>query len=132
MVFMSNFCNFVYDLRGNLRFIQSPMYQDDPDMEKYAYEYRYDGRHRCTWKRLPGLSLWNTCMTVVTASPSCRTVRYAKLASAASSSTTTVTASSYRVSARTRRQTVCPPLSTIQAMAVYATRGIHIPPLQVM
>ena len=45
---------FVYDLYGNLRFILSPMYQDDPDVEKYAYEYRYDKRMRRVYSRRPG------------------------------------------------------------------------------
>lgn len=51
---MSNFCNFVYDLHGNLRFILSPMYQDDSDIEKYAYEYRYDKHLRRVYSRRPG------------------------------------------------------------------------------
>lgn len=45
---------FVYDDLGNLRFVLSPNYQDDEDLEASAYEYRYDGRGRCVWKRLPG------------------------------------------------------------------------------
>lgn len=45
---------FVYDDIGNLRFVLSPNYQDDEDLEAFAYEYRYDGRGRCVWKRLPG------------------------------------------------------------------------------
>ena len=39
---------------GDLRFVLSPSYQEEADMEKFAYEYRYDKRGRCVWKRLPG------------------------------------------------------------------------------
>ena len=45
---------FVYDDMGNLRFVLSPNYQDDEDLEAFAYDYRYDGRGRCVWKQLPG------------------------------------------------------------------------------
>ena len=45
---------FVYDIMGNLRFVLSPQYQQDPDLEGLCYEYRYDGKKRCIWKRLPG------------------------------------------------------------------------------
>lgn len=128
---MSNFCNFVYDLHGNLRFILSPMYQDDSDIEKYAYEYRYDQRMRRVYSRRPGCEpvyYWYdkyNCLAFIQDGP------LRKAGKAVSSCTTAVTALSYRASARTRRQTVCPPLSTIQAMAVYVTPAIHIPPLLV-
>lgn len=45
---------FVYDNYGQLRFVLSPMYQEEADLNKYAYEYRYDNRYRCVYKRLPG------------------------------------------------------------------------------
>ena len=45
---------FVYDDRKRLRFVLSPEYQENPSLEKLAYEYRYDGYGRCVWKRLPG------------------------------------------------------------------------------
>jgi len=45
---------FVYDSHGNLRFVLSPMYQDDSDVNKYAYEYCYDERMRCVSSRIPG------------------------------------------------------------------------------
>lgn len=45
----------VYDSdRGNLRYILPPMYQDQPDLGLYAYQYRYDGLNRCITKKLPG------------------------------------------------------------------------------
>lgn len=45
---------YVYNDLGDLRFVLSPSYQEEADMEKFAYEYRYDKRGRCVWKRLPG------------------------------------------------------------------------------
>ena len=45
---------YVYDDLGNLRFVLSPEYQNSKNLTRLCYEYRYDGRHRCTWKRLPG------------------------------------------------------------------------------
>ena len=45
---------YVYDDLGNLRFVLSPEYQNSKNLTGLYYEYRYDGRHRCTWKRLPG------------------------------------------------------------------------------
>lgn len=45
---------YVYDDIGNLRFVLSPNYQVDENLETSAYEYRYDGKGRCVWKRLPG------------------------------------------------------------------------------
>lgn len=45
---------FVYNDYGQLRYVLSPMYQEEEDLEKYAYEYRYDNRSRCIYKRLPG------------------------------------------------------------------------------
>ena len=45
---------YVYDDRGLLRYVLSPMYQQDMNLEKYGYEYRYDNKMRCCYKRLPG------------------------------------------------------------------------------
>lgn len=45
---------YVYNDLGDLRFVLSPSYQEEADMEKFAYEYRYDKRGRCVWKRVPG------------------------------------------------------------------------------
>ena len=47
---------YVYDDKDQLRYVLSPSYQDNPDAELYAYYYEYDGRGRCTKKRLPGCS----------------------------------------------------------------------------
>ena len=44
----------MYDDRGLLRYVLSPMYQQDMNLEKYGYEYRYDNKMRCCYKRLPG------------------------------------------------------------------------------
>ena len=44
----------VYDGHGDIRFVLTPMYQEDTDLGRYAYEYRYDSHRRCVWKRLPG------------------------------------------------------------------------------
>ena len=45
---------YVYDDLGLLRFVLSPSYQEEANLDKYAYEYRYDERGRCIWKKLPG------------------------------------------------------------------------------
>ena len=45
---------FVYNELGQLRFVLPPQYQNDNDLLKYGYEYRYDGRGNVVWKRLPG------------------------------------------------------------------------------
>lgn len=45
---------YAYDDKGNLRFVLQPMYQMTADLEKYAFQYKYDGRGNCTWKKLPG------------------------------------------------------------------------------
>ena len=44
----------VYDIYDNLRFVLQPMYQTTADLDKYAFQYRYDGRSRCVWKKMPG------------------------------------------------------------------------------
>ena len=57
----SNDTYYIYDDLGLLRFVLSPSYQEEANLEKYGYEYHYDQRGRCVWKRLPGceyLQLW--------------------------------------------------------------------------
>lgn len=45
---------YIYDDKGNLRFVLQPMYQTTADLDKYAFQYRYDGRGNCIWKKQPG------------------------------------------------------------------------------
>lgn len=45
---------FVYDNIGNLRFVLQPEYQDDANLSKYAFQYRYNIYNLCSWKKLPG------------------------------------------------------------------------------
>lgn len=45
---------YVYDQRGDLRFVLQPMYQEEASLEKYAFQYKYDDRHNVIEKRLPG------------------------------------------------------------------------------
>lgn len=45
---------FVYDDYGNQCFVLPPGYQDEANLALYAYQYKYDGRNRCTEKKLPG------------------------------------------------------------------------------
>ena len=45
---------FVYDAKGNLCFVLQPEYQKTADLSLYAFQYKYDNRNRCTWKKLPG------------------------------------------------------------------------------
>ena len=45
---------YIYDYRGKLSFVLPPNYQDEEDLELYAYQYKYDGRGNCIWKKLPG------------------------------------------------------------------------------
>ena len=45
---------YIYDYRGNLSFVLPPNYQDEEDLELYVYQYKYDGRGNCIWKKLPG------------------------------------------------------------------------------
>ena len=55
---------YFYDDFGDLRFVLPPeaseyfdfgsLYPTDPIMLQYSYEYRYDNRHNCIYKRLPG------------------------------------------------------------------------------
>ena len=51
---VNNDTYYIYDDLGLLRFVLSPSYQEEASLEKFAYEYRYDERGRCIWKRLPG------------------------------------------------------------------------------
>lgn len=45
---------FVYDYKGQLRYVLSPMYQEDADIDKFAYVYRYDGLGNVNYKKIPG------------------------------------------------------------------------------
>ncbi len=45
---------FVYDNRGNLRFVLQPEYQDEANLNKFAFQYRYNQYNLCSWKKLPG------------------------------------------------------------------------------
>ena len=45
---------YVYDEKGNLCFVLQPMYQSSANLDLYAFQYKYDGRNRCVYKKLPG------------------------------------------------------------------------------
>ena len=45
---------YIYDYRGNLCFVLPPNYQEEASLDKYAYQYKYDGRGNSIWKKLPG------------------------------------------------------------------------------
>ena len=45
---------YVYDDKSNLCFVLQPMYQSSANLDQYAFQYKYDGRNRCIWKKLPG------------------------------------------------------------------------------
>ena len=47
---------YVYDDLGRLRYVLPPGCTDlsAATLGRYAYQYRYDGRGRCVWKKLPG------------------------------------------------------------------------------
>ena len=45
---------YIYDYRGNLSFVLPPNYQEEASLDKYAYQYKYDGRGNCIWKKQPG------------------------------------------------------------------------------
>ena len=55
---------YIYNAKGELRFILPQGYLDASDDEAYncfAYEYRYDGNGLCIWKKLPGcepIQMW--------------------------------------------------------------------------
>lgn len=44
---------YIYDYRGNLSFVLPPNYQEEASLDKYAYQYKYDGRGNCIWKKQP-------------------------------------------------------------------------------
>ena len=45
---------YVYDDYGHLCFVLQPMYQTTANLGLYAFQYKYDNRNRCIWKKLPG------------------------------------------------------------------------------
>ena len=45
---------FAYDAKGNLCFVLQPMYQTTANLSLYAFQYKYDNRNLCIWKKLPG------------------------------------------------------------------------------
>ena len=45
---------YVYNDLDNLCFVLQPMYQSSANLDQYAFQYKYDGRNRCIWKKLPG------------------------------------------------------------------------------
>ena len=49
---------YVYDNRGNLRFVLPPRIRDEgisqDKLDALAYCYQYDSRDRCVWRKLPG------------------------------------------------------------------------------
>lgn len=48
---------YVYDNYGNLRYVLPPMYQENADLNLYAYQYKYDSCRRCIEKKLPGCDI---------------------------------------------------------------------------
>ena len=47
---------YVYNDWDNLCFVLQPMYQSVSNLDQYAFQYKYDNRNRCNWKKLPGAS----------------------------------------------------------------------------
>lgn len=45
---------YVYNETGNLCFVLQPMYQSSTSLDLYAFQYKYDSRNRCVYKKLPG------------------------------------------------------------------------------
>gem|GEM_PF-2457818 len=45
---------YVYDEIGQLRFVLQPMYQSEASLDKFAFQYSYDGHGRVASKKLPG------------------------------------------------------------------------------
>ena len=45
---------YVYDDYGHLCFVLQPMYQTTANLSLYAFQYKYDNRNRCIWKKQPG------------------------------------------------------------------------------
>lgn len=46
---------YVYDHYGRLCVVLQPEYQNEPDRAKYAFQYQYNERGLCIWKKLPGI-----------------------------------------------------------------------------
>lgn len=44
---------YIYDDFENLCFVLQPKYQEEANLGKFAFQYKYDGRNRCIWKKLP-------------------------------------------------------------------------------
>ncbi len=47
---------YVYNDLSNLCFVLQPKYQEEANLDKFSFRYKYDGRNRCIWKQLPGAS----------------------------------------------------------------------------
>lgn len=45
---------YIYDDFNNLRYVLLPMYQENPDLDLCAYQYKYDCRNQCIGKKTPG------------------------------------------------------------------------------
>ncbi|WP_223854861.1 RHS repeat domain-containing protein [Bacteroides sp. GM023] len=45
---------YVYDALNNLCFVLSPGFQENPDLDLYSYQYKFDARNRCIGKKTPG------------------------------------------------------------------------------
>ena len=45
---------YVYDDYNRLRFVLQPMYQEEEDLDKFAFQYKYNGKGLMTEKKLPG------------------------------------------------------------------------------
>ena len=46
---------YVYDDLGNIRYVLQPKYQEEADLNKYAFQYKYENPfNKCSWKKLPG------------------------------------------------------------------------------
>ena len=54
----SNDTYYVYNQNGQLRFVLPPMCTSNStaNLNNYAYQYKYDSKGRCIWKKLPGCS----------------------------------------------------------------------------
>ena len=48
---------YVYDDYNRLRFVLQPMYQEEADLDKFAFQYKYNGKGLVTVKKLPGCQL---------------------------------------------------------------------------
>lgn len=44
----------MYDDFGDLRFVLQSMYQSEANLDKYAFQYTYDGHRNCIRKKMPG------------------------------------------------------------------------------